>query len=266
VPLRILGFFGLFAAAGCLSAGAERQDSRFLSRSLSFEGEEYRYQVYVPADYSADTEWPIVLFLHGSGERGNDGVRPTKEGIGPAIRHNPSAFPAIVVFPQARRGRWWDRRMLAQAVAALDAATAEFHGDPKRTYLTGVSMGGAGSFLLAADQPDRFAALIVIAGFARLPWRLSGPEWAAPAGQGDVLSAPDARRAIAERISRIPVRLYHGTNDRSVPVSESQQMAEALRELRARVEFTEYMSLGHNAWDRAYAEPDLMPWLLSQHR
>jgi|SRR5581483_6158675 len=241
---------------------ARPEDARFVERSVRVEGETYRYQIYVPSGHASAARWPVILFLHGSGERGSDGVRPTMEGLGPAIRRHPAAFPAIVVFPQARRGHWWDRPMLTQAVAALDAASAEFHGDPDRTYLTGVSMGGNGAWLLAADQPQRFAALVVVAGFAALPQLMAGADGAIAA----VLRAPDPYRAIAERIRHIPVRLYHGAADRSVPVSESRKMAAALRAAGASVEYIEYPGVGHDSWDRAYDEPDLMPRLLAQRR
>lgn len=108
-------------------------ETGFLDRTVSVAAETYKYQVYVPQDWTSSRRWPVILFLHGAGERGNDGLLPTQVGVGTAIRRDRSRFPAIVVFPQAREGRRWsDTAMQEQALLALDAATKEFNGDPDR--------------------------------------------------------------------------------------------------------------------------------------
>src|SRR5258708_23958128 len=140
-----------------------RVQTGFLDRTVSVSGTEYRYQVFVPANFTQKKTWPVVLFLHGSGERGDDGLIQTDVGIGHAIRLSNSRLPFIVVMPQCRKEKiWGDSAMQAQALAALDATIKEFHGDRNRVYLTGLSMGGDGTWEIAATHPGRFAALIPI--------------------------------------------------------------------------------------------------------
>src|SRR5215471_3450169 len=133
------------------AALARKRETGFLDRQISVGGQTYRYQVYVPKDYDPRKKWPIILFLHGVGERGDDGLQQTDIGIAHAIRKNASAFPFIVVMPQCRKDkRWIHADMQTQALAALEQATREFHGDRERTYLTGLSMGGYGTWDMTA--------------------------------------------------------------------------------------------------------------------
>lgn len=246
---------------------APRQETGFLNRVVTVASETYRYQVYVPANYSADKLWPIVLFLHGVGERGADGLMQTETGLGAAIRRNGAAFPAIVVFPQARLDHRWDDAMLAQGIAALEAATLEFHGDRDRTYLTGLSMGGRGAWSLASKDLARFAALAIIAGAVTSTpdnWTTSERETALQ--ENEFLRSPNPYAALAMKVRTLPIWLFHGSADMTLPVTESRKMTEALQRLGADVKYTEYEGLPHNSWDRAYAEADLMPWLLAQRR
>src|SRR5438105_15690735 len=114
---------------------AQPHETGFLNRTVSLAGVAYRYQVYVPADWSADKKWPVVLFLHGAGERGDDGLAQTQAGIGAALRLHADRYPAIVVMPQCRKELWWqDPAMEAQALAALDQSVKEVHTDPDRVY------------------------------------------------------------------------------------------------------------------------------------
>ena len=130
-------------------------EAQFLDRTVTVKGTAYRYVVSIPGDWSAAREWPVILFLHGSEEHGDDGIAQAKVGMGLAVRRHPERFPAIVVMPQCRPGvDWRAPEMEAQILAALDAAAREFHGDPRRTYLTGFSMGGYGTWSLAAKYPD----------------------------------------------------------------------------------------------------------------
>lgn len=245
---------------------AQRQETGFLNRTVTVASETYRYQVYVPANYSAGKLWPVVLFLHGAGERGDDGLAQTQTGIGTAIRKNASRFPAIVVFPQVRLEHRWDDAMLEHAVASLEAATLEFHGDRDRTYLTGLSMGGRGAWKLAAKDPQRFAALVIIAAAVHIPDTWTTNEKETALRENDFLRNADPFGAIASKIKGLPIRMFHGDADMEAPVIESRQMAAALRALAADVKYTEYEGVPHNSWDRAYAEADLMTWLLAQRR
>ncbi len=137
----------------------------FLDRSIEHDGTRYPYQVYVPSNYDATRAWPVVLFLHGAGERGSDGLLQTELGIGTAIRRYPQRYPAIVVMPQAPIDSFWGGPPGDAAMAALDLTCKAFNTDARRIYLTGLSMGGHGSWMLAYRHTDRFAAAIVICGF-----------------------------------------------------------------------------------------------------
>jgi len=245
--LRLCAIF-LSALLG-LAASSETQ---FLSRTVTLSGVAYRYVVSIPPDWSADREWPIILFLHGSQERGDDGLVQSSVGLARAVRRHPERFPAIVVMPQCKPGTdWKSTAMEAQAVAALDASMKEFHGDPRRTYLTGFSMGGYGTWAIAAEYPNRFAAIAVVCG---------GIEWPTPVRISD--EGPYA--AIARKIAGIPVWVFHGNADRNVFVTESREMVKLLRELHADVRYTEYDGVAHESWDRAYDEPELPLWLFSK--
>lgn len=233
----------------------------FLDRTVTVSGVSYRYQVFVPADFSTKKAWPVVLFLHGSGERGDDGLIQTEVGIGHAIRVKNSRFPFLVVMPQCRENKiWGDAAMQAQALAALDATVKEFHGDRNRLYLTGLSMGGYGVWEIAADHPGRFAALIPICS-GLLPLA-DMPELyvAIPADA----KSKDPYAEIARRVGNTPIWMFHGDADQSVPVTEARSMAAALTAIHAKFKYTEYPGVGHNSWDNAYAEPELFPWMLEQ--
>lgn len=227
----------------------------FHARTVAVGGETFRYQVHVPPGWTPDREWPTVLFLHGAGEAGSDGVRQIGVGLGPAIRRHPDRFRAVAVFPQARPGEPWYGRMAAQALAALDQALDELHGDPRRVLLTGVSMGGYGTWRLALDDPHRFAALVPVCGGL-------GARRQPLAGQRE--AAPDPHLTAARRLRHVPVWIFHGEDDPIIPVSESRAMADALQRAGGVVRYTEYPGVQHDSWDRAYAEPDLMPWMLSR--
>ena len=233
----------------------------FQQRILTLGREAYRYQIFLPVGWQPQKRWPVVLFLHGNGERGDDGWRQTLVGIGPAIRRNPERVPAIVVLPQCRRGMWWSHaRMEKLALTALEASMRDFGGDPTRIFLTGISMGGYGAWGLAARHPGKFAALAPICGGVVPPVGVKVPEDHPP-----VEFSADPYRSMAVRIGQTPVWIFHGTDDPRVPVSESRRMAGALRALGNPVRFSEYAGVGHDSWEQAYDEPDFFPWLLS-HR
>lgn len=238
-----------------------RVQTGFLDRAVTVAGVTYRYQVYVPAEFSTKKSWPVVLFLHGSGERGDDGLIQTEVGIGHAIRVKSSRFPFIVVMPQCRENKiWGSPDMEAQALAALDASIREFHGDRNRVYLTGLSMGGYGVWDIASTHPGRFAALIPICSGIRSIADM--PELFVSAAGDAKITDPYAE--VARRLANTPVWMFHGDADQSVPVAEARHMAEALTAVKAKFKYTEYPGVGHNSWDNAYAEPDLFPWMLAQ--
>ena len=144
------------------------RDTGFLNRLVKVGSSTYRYQVYLPVNWKKNQKWPVLLFLHGAGERGEDGLIQTEVGIGTAIRHHQDRFPCIVVFPQCRKEVWWTApEMEYQALKALEQTILEFKGDRRRVYLTGLSMGGYGTWSIASKYPDRFAALAPICGGLR---------------------------------------------------------------------------------------------------
>ena len=247
-------------AALALPALARTRETGFLNRSLSIGGTVYKYQVYVPTNWNKRKKWPIVLFLHGAGERGDDGLLQTEVGIGSAIRRHSERFPCVIVFPQCRKNVWWiDADMEAQALKALDQSIAEFNGTTNRVYLTGISMGGYGTWQLASKYPGRFAAYIPVCGGIVPPPGVPIPK---TLSTGNPASDPYAETA--KKVGLTPVWVFHGSADPAVPVSESRKMVEALKAASGNVKYTEYEGVGHNSWDRAYAESDLMPWLLAQ--
>ena len=156
--LLCLAFIGMSAVA----AAAQKVETGFLNRNLVMDGDEYRYQVYVPRDFQRSSKWPVILALHGGGSYGNDGLVQTIGGLADAIRRHPERFPAIVIFPQAHADGTpgWQGTGGRMALAAVDKAIAEFSGDPSRIYLTGLSAGGNGSWYLAAHNSGRFAAVV----------------------------------------------------------------------------------------------------------
>jgi predicted peptidase len=236
---------------------ARKQETGFLDRQIQAGGKTYRYQIYVPAEWNKLTKWPVILFLHGAGERGDDGLFPTAIGLGNAIRRFRKPFPAVAVFPQCLAGRSWTQPEVGElALAALDVTIKEFSGDPQRVYLTGLSMGGYGTWSLASRHPGKFAALApVCPGVRPIP---SLPEIV------PINNAADPYSEIAEKIGKTPVWIFHGAADTTVLPDDSRRMAEAIKATGGNVRYTEYEGVGHNAWDKAYAEPEFFTWLFAQ--
>lgn len=238
---------GLAAAALALASIPEARAqgaaaTGFLDRAMTLDGTSYRYVVYVPRDYSAARKWPVVLFLHGAGERGSDGLKQSQVGIGGGIRMLSERYPAIVVMPQCATGDRWAGKMADQALKALDQTLAEFNCDADRQYLTGLSMGGYASWRIASEHPERFAAVVPICGGGM-------PESMAP------------------RLKDVPVWAFHGDQDRAVPVTRSREMVEAIKAAGGtKIRYTEYPGVEHNSWDKAYAEKEMTDWLFAQTR
>ena len=230
-----------------------------MSRTVMAGGVERRYQVYVPAGHDPARNWPVVLFLHGAGERGDDAERPVQVGLGPAILRDP-AFPAIVVFPQAAPDSAWYGVEAEMALAALEATVRELNGDRGRLYLSGLSMGGYGALRMAVDHPDLFAAVAVVCGGAVAPASRPYLRWR------NVPADTSLHDWAAARLRETPVWLFHGALDDVIPAEESRRVAAALEAAGAPVRYTEYPDANHNAWDRAYAERGLWEWMFRKGR
>lgn len=241
--LTLLTVLGL----GMATAGAEDPETGFLNRVYKDDqGDEYKYVLFIPPSYTGETEYPVILFLHGAGESGSDGERQAEVGLGPAIRKREKEFPFIAIFPQAASsggviGRWQaGSPNIERALAILDHTMSEYKTDPKRVYLTGLSMGGYGTWSLAAAHPDKWAAIVPICGGGN-------PE-------------------NAEKIKDIPCWCFHGDQDRAVPVEQSRRMIEALKAVGGEPKYTEYEGVGHNSWDNAYGTDELYEWMLEQQK
>jgi predicted peptidase len=248
----------LLVVAG--SANAQRVETGFLDRTISVGSQSYRYQVYVPADYATKAKWPVILFLHGAGERGTDGLRQTNVGLGPAIRQDPTRYPAIVVFPQAPLDSQWVGAPADMALAALNQTLAELHVDRDRVYLTGLSMGGHGTWYLAYRHPELFAAIVPICGWVQDSPRFAGSVPVVPRDSGAPIPA------LARRLAKKPVWIFHGEMDAVVPVSGAREIAGALKALSAPAQYTEYLGLNHNSWDATYGSDEFARWLFAQER
>ena len=243
------------------AALAKNRNTGFLDRIVTVDGTTYKYQVFVPASWDKHQKAPVLLFLHGAGERGDDGVLQTDIGIGHAIREHAAQFEMIVVMPQCRKEHvWTETAMQAQALGALEQSMKEFNGDRSRVYLSGISMGGYGTWDIAAHYPGKFAAVVPVCGGIRGLEHY--PQIGVSLAKDPKISDPYAETA--KRIGTTPLWVFHGGADDTVPVEGSRQMVEALRKAGGNVKYTEYPGVGHNSWDKAYAEPDFVPWLLSQ--
>lgn len=240
--------FLLLMATTFLSGSTEVNQSQIglLTRSVQVGDQSYSYQVHIPARLPKGERPPVVLFLHGIGQRGTGGFVPTTGGMSTLIANYLERVPAILVLPQCRPGMYWSTpEMERMTIAALDDAVRQFGADPARVYLVGVSMGGYGAYDLAANHPHKFAALVSICG-------------------GSSRQGANRFVIIANSIKDVPVWIFHGARDRVVPVSESREMVVALKAVSADVRYSEYPEVGHNVWMQALAEPDLLPWLFAQ--
>jgi predicted esterase len=234
-----------------------QQETGFLNRRMERRGVTYRYQVYLPEEWRRDDhkQWPILLFLHGRGERGSEGMWQTQIGLPQAVRDHPERWPFVIVMPQCPQTNYWtDPEMLSMAMDALDLETAEFHGDRDRTYLTGLSMGGYGAWELARNHPKRWAAVAIAAG---------GVFWSyAPERLQQAATLP---AEYAHALGRTPIWLFHGTEDNVVSSRQSELMYQALKADGGHVRLWYFQGLRHDCWTRAYNEPELPRWLLAHH-
>jgi predicted peptidase len=197
-----------------------------------------RYLLYLPPEYAADEakKWPLVLFLHGSGERGDDLEKVKLHGPPKLLAAKPD-LPAIVVSPQCPADSRWNAAELAKLV---DELANTYRVDQQRLYVTGLSMGGAGTWSLLAEYPDLFAAAVPICG------------------RGDV--------SAAEKIAKTPTWVFVGGKDRPQTVTGNEEMVAALKKAGANVQFKLYPDLPHDCWTVTYEDPKVWEWLLAQKR
>jgi predicted peptidase len=229
------------------SVAAGRQQGKIEPRTVRVAPDEFGYQVYAPPISGAE-KLPVIIFLHGIRERGSGGLIPRGGAAGTIAQHYLTQIPAIVLLPQCREGSYWsDPVMDAMVTNALAQTIEEFGADWRRIYLIGVSMGGYGVWHFAAAHPKKFAALVSICG-------------------GSSVRSGDRFDTLARQVGATPARLFHGADDRVVPVSESRQIVKALESNGGNVQYKEYENVGHNVWLNVLGEKDLLPWLLAQRQ
>ena len=234
----------LLLAGGCVTNQKENAAhapvvTGLSTKSMTVGDQELKYGVYVPSDYDAKKKWPLIIFLHGMGERGDDGVLQTQVGIGPAIQKNPERFPCVVVMPQCPKSSVWNDRhdIIAEASAR---SLADYNIDESRIVLTGLSMGGYGTWSYGAAHVKMFAALLPVCGGGM-------PE-----------DAPT--------LAKVPIRVYHGGADGVVKPELSRAMADAIKKAGGDIAYTEYPGVGHNSWDLTYGDPKVIEWMLAQKK
>ncbi|KAB2655236.1 MAG: phospholipase [Verrucomicrobia bacterium] len=204
------------------------------------------YLLQLPKAYQSDSarRWPLVVFLHGSGQRGDDLAGVTLFGP-PKLAKEGRDFPFVILSPQCARNQHWQNDVL---LGLIDRVVASRNIDTNRIYLTGLSMGGYGTWYLGMKHPGRFAALSPVCGGGRVL---------------DVVLADD-REA---ELKKMPVWAFHGAKDTLIPPSETEQMVGALRRIgNTSVKHTVYRGVGHESWLLAYDDPEFYEWLLAQTR
>jgi predicted peptidase len=218
----------------------------FVNRVHTDADGESKYVLFVPRDYQTAGAAPVILFLHGANATGTDGLSPAKGALAEVVRAKQATFGFFVVFPQAGHEevpipeRWSpDKPDGKRALAILAEVEREFGTDPKRVYVTGLSMGGYGTWAMAAKHPERWAAAVPICGGG-------DPAWAG-------------------KLKSVPIWCFHGDADTIIPVGQSREMIAAVRAAGGTPTYTEYPGVAHACWDRAYGTPGLFDWFL-EHR
>lgn len=245
------------------SAASQNQPTFEKKTFVSSVGHQLPYRILYPENYDKTKKYPLVLFLHGAGERGINNESQLVHGSKLFLDSaNRKAYPAIIIFPQCPTEGYWSSvdvnrntspftlqfdyaKPITPALQAAIELVQKMIGsegvDKSRVYITGLSMGGMGTFEVVYRYPDLFAAAVPICGGA------------------DV-------NAYDKRVSKIPFRVFHGAKDVVVDVKNSQAMVEKLKALNAKVEYIEYPEANHNSWDNAFAEPDFLSWMFSKKR
>lgn len=254
----------ILAGFGCSDRGKSYDD--FLARKVTVNGKEYQYRVFVPKGRNPDERRPVMLYLHGSGSKGDDN-RAQADAFAVAIDKVKDQVDFIVVLPQCRENTFWAAKDMADySFAALEAAVSEFNGDNERLYLAGFSLGGYGVWQIAAGHPGKFAALMPVAGgvVGRRP--IDPKDRAAIIPEvGTILDSAEPYLAIAKAIGQTPVWVFHGAKDESVPVQYSRDIVKALDdEGNKNVKYTEYSDDGHLIFGKSFSEPGFFEWLALQ--
>jgi len=254
--LGVVGMVLMTLLGTTLSARGDEAQETFQSRVFEHMGIQLPYRILFPEGFQRDKKYPLVLFLHGAGERGTDNAVQLVHGMNDFARpENRAKYPCIVVAPQCPQERRWvevdwgaaSHTMpetpsvpLGLTIALLDALQKEFPVDADRVYVTGLSMGGYGTWDLGQRFPTRFAAIAPICG------------------GGDEQQAP--------RLKSLPIWAFHGDQDTAVKPERSRNMIEAIKAAGGEPKYTEYPAVGHDSWTRTYADDAFHDWLFAQRR
>ncbi len=235
-----------WAAPGADTTSSQPQTvKQFQFRKV--ESATLKYLLFLPKGYetSSDKRWPLMLFLHGAGERGNDIWKVTTHGPPKNVAHNPD-FPFILISPQCPDGEIWSSDIL---LGLLDEVSSHLRVDTNRVYLTGLSMGGYGTWDLGLSHPERFAAIVPICG------------------GGELINVLLAEGPRGQALKSLGVWAFHGGKDPTVPLEESQRMVAMLKKKGVQdAKLTVYPEAGHDSWTETYNNPEVYQWLLSHER
>ena len=232
--LCVLALCGLMPV---VNAQTDNQQDQSFKRIISKEVSA-KFVLSLPKDYAKNKKqkWPLVMFLHGSGERGDDLAKVKVHGP-PKLAAKGKDFPFILISPQCPENEWWNNETLN---ALLDTIVEKYRVDESRIYCTGLSMGGFGTWSLAIQFPKRFAAIAPLCG------------------------GGDTRQV--HKIAKVPVWCFHGAKDTSVPIEEDQKMVDQLKKDGGNVKFTIYPEASHDCWTETYDNPEFYEWLLAQSK
>ncbi|MFK7760226.1 MAG: alpha/beta fold hydrolase [Phycisphaerales bacterium] len=239
--------------AAAPTAIAEAPAVEYIHRTLEIDDQEYNWTIMIPP--GAQRGGPAILFLHGLGAGGSKGTAHIRYGLAPAIEQDPESWPFIVIIPQKTSRSAWDFHEDA-VMQMLDIAVEEELIDPDNIGITGLSQGGHGSMVFAANHPERFKAIAPVCGYAQIAYDEEGNRTPSPS-MGEYHAA---MMALSSKLKDRPMWLFHGSDDKIVPAAASRVMNMTLKTMEADVKYTEFPDTDHNAWDPAYAMPELGEW------
>jgi predicted peptidase len=214
----------------------------FMIKTLVRGDRSRKYGLFVPLAYDANKAYPVIIFLHGMGEGGNDAHANMRVGLAPFVHDREETFPFICIFPQSSNGSWdEDSDAATDVIAELDAVAKEYHVDADRVSLTGLSTGGYGTWAIGAKYKDRFAALV--------------PMGTSSGDEKDAQSLVD-----------MPIWAFHNSGDMFAGVWNDTSMVAKVNSLGGHAKINTYGAMGHDVWETVYAQGELFDWLLAQRR
>jgi predicted peptidase len=253
-------FSVLFASVLCVASFGQNSSPLLKKDDLTFrkktyadkKGNKMPYRLFVPANYDVNQKYPLIFWLHGANGRGSDNTKQISGANenGSHVWTTPASqaqLPAFVLAPQCDEQHYWSdpefnelSPQLQMALDVLAEVRKDFSIDPDRIYLAGQSMGGLGVWALLQLQPDRWAAALVLCAFDNF--------------------------TDAKAIAHVPLWVFQGDEDMTVPVTLVRQMVKDLKKAGSQLRYSEYRKMDHNVWVKAFAEPDLVAWLAAQKR